>query len=147
LFIDYLSTGNYYGIDFSPNVLIAAQQAITEFGLQAKMPHVTLAGDIRLGFLPASRFTVVQAPTVFLNSPIEVISECLAHVTRVMTADAIFDFAFGRTGAGHQAFAEDFYHRADTLIDLAGYYGFDAELLKDWDQLGLPQSKIRITRR
>ena len=82
-----------------------------------------------------------------LNSPIEVISECLAHVTRVMTADAIFDFAFGRTGAGHQAFAEDFYHRADTLIDLAGYYGFDAELLKDWDQLGLPQSKIRITRR
>jgi hypothetical protein len=148
LYIDYLSAGNYYGIDFSPNVLIAALQAITEFGLQAKLPHVTLAGDLKLGFLPESKFTVVQAPTVFLNSPIEAIGECLAHVTRVMTADAIFDFAFDRTaGAGRQSFVDDYYYRADTLIDLAGYYGLDAELLKDWDQLGLPQSKIRVTRR
>jgi SAM-dependent methyltransferase len=148
LFIDYLSTGNYYGIEFAPDALIAAQQAIAEFGLQAKLPHVTLAGDLTLGFLPASKFTVVQAPTVFLNAPIAVIGECLAHVTRVMTTDAIFDFAFDRTGgAGFQAFKENFYHRADTLIDLADYYGLDAELLKDWDQLGLPQSKIRITRR
>jgi hypothetical protein len=148
LYIDYLSTGNYYGIDFSPNVLLAALQAISEYSLQAKLPHVTLAGDLKLGFLPASKFTVVQAPTVFLNSPIEAIGECLAHVTRVMTADAIFDFAFDRTaGAGRQSFVDDYYYRADTLIDLADHYGLDAELLKDWDQLGLPQSKIRVTRR
>ena len=148
LYIDYLSAGNYYGIDFSPNVLLAALQAITEYGLQAKLPHVTLAGDLKLGFLPASKFTVVQAPTVFMNAPIEAIGECMAHVTRVMTADAIFDFAFDRTaGAGRRTYADDFYYRADTLIDLADYHGLDAELLKDWDQLGLPQSKIRVIRR
>jgi SAM-dependent methyltransferase len=150
LFIDYLSTGNYYGIDFSPEAVIGAQQTITEFGLQAKLPHVTLAGDLTLGFLPSSKFTVVQADGVFSRAPIDAIGECLAHVGRVMTADAIFDFTvdkapsvFDRTadaGAG-----ADFYHRVDTLIGLAGTYGLAAELMKDWEQLGSPQSKLRVT--
>jgi hypothetical protein len=146
LFIDYLSTGNYYGIDFSPDAVIGAHQTITEFGLQAKLPHVTLAGDLTLGFLPASRFTVVQADGVFSRSPAEMIRECLAHVTRVMTADAIFDFTFDRTADGERQALPDFCHRADTLIDLAASYGLDAELMKDWQQAGQTQSKLRVTR-
>jgi hypothetical protein len=146
LFIDYLSTGNYYGIDLSPDAVIGAHQTITEFGLQAKAPHVTLAGDLTLGFLPASRFTVVQADGVFSNSPIEIIGECLAHVTRVMTADAIFDFTFDRTGAERRAPGAGFRYRPDTLIDLAASHGLDAELMKDWQQPGSPQAKLRVTR-
>jgi SAM-dependent methyltransferase len=133
LFIDYLSAGNYYGVEFSPEAVIAAQQTITEFGLQAKLPHVTLAGDFTLGFLPSSRFTVVQADGVFSRAPIEAIGECLAHVTRVMTADAIFDFTFNRAAG-------------DTLIGLAGSHGLDAELMEDWEQLGNTQPKLRVTR-
>jgi hypothetical protein len=147
LFIDYLSTGNYYGIDFSPDAVIGAHQTITEFGLQAKLPHVTLAGDLTLGFLPASRFTVVQADDVFSWSAIEMIRECLAHVTRVMTADAIFDLTFDRAADGErQAPPGDFYHYADALIDLAASYGLDAELMRDWQQASQAQSKLRVTR-
>lgn len=148
LFIDYLDAGNYYGIDISPDILVAAQQTITEFGLQAKLPHLTLVSDLTLGFLPTSRFTIVHAHSVFSHSPIEVIGECLANVSRVMTPDAIFDFTFDRTDAAeHQVLREDFYYRTDTLIDLAGSHGLDAELMTDWAQLGHPQSKIRVTRR
>jgi methyltransferase family protein len=147
LFIDYLSAGNYYGIDLSPDAVIGANQTITEFGLQAKAPHVTLVGDLTLGFLPTSRFTVVQADGVFSHSPIEMIGECMAHVTRVMTADAIFDFTFDQTaGAERQAPGTRFRYRPDTLIDLAASHGLDAELMQDWRQPGSPQSKLRVTR-
>jgi SAM-dependent methyltransferase len=148
LFIDYLSAGNYYGIDVSPNALLAGQQIITEYGLQAKMPHLTLVADLTLGFLPPGRFTVVQAHGVFSQAPIDVIGDCLASVKRVMSKDAVFDFTFDRTaGVEQQVLRADYYHRADSLIDLADSYGLDAELLKDWEQLGHPQSKLRVTRR
>jgi SAM-dependent methyltransferase len=148
LFIDYLSTGNYYGIDISPDKLIAAQRIITEFGLQAKLPHLTLVAQFDLKFLPASRFTVIHAHNVFDRAPVEMIGAYLAQVRRVMTTDAIFDFTFGRAdGTEHRAQSADIYYHADTLIGLAGSRGLDAELMKDWDELGHPDSKLRLTRR
>jgi len=147
-FIGYLSTGNYYGIDISPKALIAAQRVIIQFGLQAKLPHLTLVSGRDLRFLPASRFTVVHAHNVFARTALEEIGEYLAQVSRVMSADAIFDFTFDSAeGAEHQLQRADFYDRADALIGLAGSHGLDAELMKDWDQLGQPHSKIRVTHR
>jgi ubiquinone/menaquinone biosynthesis C-methylase UbiE len=94
LFIGYLESGGYYGIDISPDILVAAQRTLTEFGLQAKLPHLALVNDLTLDFLPADYFTVVHAHSVFSHSPVEVISECMAHVGRVMAPGAIFDFTF-----------------------------------------------------
>jgi SAM-dependent methyltransferase len=147
LFIDYLDPGNYYGIDISPDILLAAQQTVAEYGLQAKLPNLTLARDLKFAFLPPERFTVVHAHSVFSHSPLPVIEECLAHVGRVMTADAIFDFTFDRTeGAEHQVLREDFYYRTETLIALADRHGLDAQFMTDWEGQH-PQSKIRVTRR
>ena len=147
LFISHLYAGDYYGIDISPDILLAAQRTVAEFGLQAKLPYLALVADLKLDFLPPAAFTVVHAHSVFSHSPIEVIGECLAHVGRVMAPGAIFDFTFDRTeGAEHHVLREDFYYRADTLIGLAGAHGLDARLMTDWEQLGHPQSKIRVTR-
>jgi SAM-dependent methyltransferase len=148
LFIGYLDPGHYYGIDISPEILLAAQDTITAYGLQAKLPHLTLVSDLKFTFLPPERFTVVHAHSVFSHSPIEVIDECLAHVGRVMTRDGIFDFTFDRTdGTEHQVLREDFYYRTETLIGLADKHGLDAEFMEDWEKLSHPQSKIRVTRR
>jgi ubiquinone/menaquinone biosynthesis C-methylase UbiE len=149
LFIDYLGTGNYYGIDISPEKLLAAQRTITEFGLQDKMPHLTLVAPFDLKFLPASRFTVIHAHNVLARAPVEAIGGYLAQARRVMSTDAIFDFTFDNTdGAGQQARRPDLhYHRADTLIGLAGSRGMNAELLEDWAELGHPHAKMRLTRR
>ena len=84
LFIDYLDAGNYYGIDISPDILLAAQRTLAEAGLQHKLPHLTLVQDLKLDFLPAGYFDVVHAHSVFSHCPLEVIDECLAHVGRVM---------------------------------------------------------------
>ncbi len=81
--------GNYYGLDISPEILLAAQDTVAEYGLQAKLPHLTLVRDLRFAFLPDGQFDVIHAHSVFSHSPIEVIDECLAHVGRVMAPGRI----------------------------------------------------------
>jgi SAM-dependent methyltransferase len=148
LFIDYLDAGNYYGIDISPDILLAAADTVAEFGLQPKMPYLTLVRDMSLGFLPDGYFTVVHAHSVFSHSPIEVIDECLASVGRVMAPDGFFDFTFDRTeGAEHHVLREDFYYRTETLIALAEKHGLQARFMDDWELLPHEQSKLRVTRR
>ena len=147
LFIDYLEPGNYYGVDISPDILLAAQDTIAEQGLAAKFPHLTLVTDLRLQFLPDASFDFVHAHSVFSHSPISVIDECFAHVGRVMTDGGFFDFTFDRTeGTEHHVLREDFYYRTQTLIELAAKHGLEATFMDDWESTGHDQSKIRITR-
>jgi SAM-dependent methyltransferase len=147
LFIEFLDSGNYYGTDISPDILLAAQRTVVEFGLQRKLPHLNLVNDMRLDFLPDSHFDVVHAHSVFSHSPLPVIEECLAHVGRVMTPGGFFDFTFDETvGTEHQVLREDFYYRAQTLLDLAERHGLQGRYLDDWSRTGHEQSKIRLTR-
>ena len=147
LFIDHLDAGDYYGIDISPDILLAAQRTLTEVGLQDKLPHLTLVQDLKLAFLPSGHFDVVHAHSVFSHSPTEVIEECLAHVGRVMKPDGFFDFTFDRTeGDEHQVLREDFYYRTETLVALADRYGLTGQFMTDWEELPHQQSKLRITR-
>jgi SAM-dependent methyltransferase len=147
LFIDYLDAGDYYGIDISPDILLAAQATLADGGLQHKLPHLTLVQDLKLAFLPAGYFDVVHAHSVFSHSPAEVIEECLAHVGRVMKPDGFFDFTFDRTtGTEHQVLREDFYYRTETLVALTGRHGLTGQFMTDWEELPHQQSKLRVTR-
>jgi SAM-dependent methyltransferase len=147
LFIDYLDSGNYYGTDISPDILLAAQRTVEEYGLQRKLPYLTLVTDLRLAFLPDGHFDVVHAHSVFSHSPLSVIDECMASVGRIMAPGGRFDFTFDRTeGEEHQVLREDFYYRTDTLVDLARGHGLVAEYMADWEETGHEQSKIRVIR-
>ncbi|MBT2225534.1 class I SAM-dependent methyltransferase [Nonomuraea sp. NEAU-A123] len=148
LFIDYLDTGNYYGIDISPDILFAAQETVVANGLREKLPRLTPVRDLRFAFLPNGHFDVVHAHSVFSHSPLNVIEECFAHVSRIMKPDGWFDFTFDRAeGKEHHVLREDFYYRTETLVALADRYSLDATFMDDWEQLRHKQSKIRITRR
>ncbi|MGW7518168.1 class I SAM-dependent methyltransferase [Streptomyces sp. NPDC054796] len=146
-FIDFLEPGHYYGIDISPDILVAAKKTLVGYGLQEKVPYLTPTQDLTLDFLPTGHFDVVHAHSVFSHSPIEVIDECLAHVGRVLAPDGFFDFTFDRTeGAEHQVLREDFYYRTETLTGLARRHGLEARFMDDWEQLPHGQSKIRVAR-
>ncbi|MFC9242484.1 class I SAM-dependent methyltransferase [Streptomyces sp. NPDC057136] len=145
-FIEYLDTGNYYGIDISPEILMSAKETLTKYGLQGKLPHLTITQDLKLDFLPDRHFDVVHAHSVFSHSPIEVIDECFAHVGRVLAPCGFFDFTFDRTvGTEHQVLREDFYYRTETLIALAAKHGLCARLMDDWEKRRHGQSKIRVS--
>ncbi|GGO48686.1 methyltransferase [Streptomyces daqingensis] len=146
-FIQYLDAGNYYGIDISPDILIAAKKTLARYELQDKLPHLTLTHDLTFDFLPDGHFDVVHAHSVFSHSPIEVIDECFANVARILTPRGFFDFTFDRTeGAEHQVLREDFYYRTETLTALAEKHGLTARFMDDWEKLPHGQSKIRVTR-
>ena len=68
LFIEYLEPGNYYGVDISPDILLAALDTIADQGIAAKLPHLTLVQDLRLQFLPDAAFDFVHAHSVFSHS-------------------------------------------------------------------------------
>src|SRR5260370_13527867 len=72
LFIDYLDAGGYYGIDISPDILLAAQRPLADAGLQDKLPHLTLVRDLKLAFLPAECFGLVHPHNVFPHPPLKV---------------------------------------------------------------------------
>ncbi|MEU6493612.1 class I SAM-dependent methyltransferase [Streptomyces sp. NPDC046984] len=146
-FIDYLGTGNYYGIDISPDILMAAKKTLSERRLQNKLPHLTITGDLTLDFLPEDHFDVIHAHSVFSHSPLQVIDQCLAHVGRVLSESGFFDFTFDRTeGTEHQVLREDFYYRTDTLLALARQHGLHAKFMQDWEERPHGQSKIRVSR-
>jgi SAM-dependent methyltransferase len=146
LFIDHLDTGNYYGIDISPDILLEAQRTLVREGLQSKLPHLTVAGDLTFAFLPDAHFDVVHAHSVFSHSPAHVIEECFAHVGRILAPGGFFDFTFGRTtGTEHQVLHEDFYYRTETLVELARKHGLSARFMADWEDLPHRQSKIRLS--
>lgn len=146
LFIAYLEAGGYYGIDISPDILLAAQRTLVQEKLQHKLPHLTLVRDLTLDFLPDAHFDVVHAHSVFSHSPLPVIDECLAHVGRILAPGGFFDFTFDRTtGREHHVLREDFYYRTETLIALAEQHGLRGRLMEDWEKLPHGQSKIRVT--
>jgi len=146
LFIDYLEPGHYYGIDISPDILLAAQDTLVREGLQDKLPHLALANDLTFSFLPDHHFDVVHAHSVFSHSPLHVIEECFAHVGRILAPGGFFDFTFDRTeGEEHHVLREDFYYRTTTLTDLAARYGLSARFMDDWEKLPHRQSKMRLT--
>lgn len=146
-FIEHLDTGHYYGIDISPDILIAAKRTLTERRLQDKLPHLTITGDLTLDFLPSDHFDVVHAHSVFSHSPLNVIEECLANVGRVLMDTGFFDFTFDRTeGTEHQVLGEDFYYRTETLLALARKHGLQARFMEDWEKRPHGQSKIRVSR-
>ncbi|GAA4191752.1 class I SAM-dependent methyltransferase [Streptosporangium oxazolinicum] len=146
LFIGYLDPGNYYGIDISPDILIAAQETLVTYGLRDRFPHLLPVGDLRFTALPDQAFDVVHAHSVFSHSPLPVIEECLWSVGRIVRPGGWFDFTFDRTeGREHHVLREDFYYRAETLLDLAADCGLRATLMDDWERLPHRQSKIRIT--
>ena len=147
-FIEYLDTGHYYGIDISPDILIAAKSTVASRALQEKLPHLTITQNLTFDFLPDAHFDVVHAHSVFSHSPIEVIEECFAHVGRILRPDGFFDFTFDRTeGAEHQVLREDFYYRTSTLVALAERHGLAARFMEDWETRKHGQSKIRVTHR
>lgn len=148
LLIRYLDPGHYYGVDISPEILVSAQQVISDDGLQDKLSNLTLVTDLTLEFLPPSYFGVVHANSVFTHCPIEIVEECIASVARVMAPGAFFDFTFYRADDDeYQVHHEDFYYRTETLTALAAKYGFTAELQDDWHDPWDNQPKLRLTRR
>jgi SAM-dependent methyltransferase len=145
--IRHLEPQHYWGIDISPDVLLAANRTVEHYELQAAEPRLHLVDDLRFTWCPDDRFDVVHAHSVFSHCPIEVIEECFRHVGRILRPDGWFDLTFNATeGKEHHVLHEDYYYRPATLIRLAERHGLAAEVMEDWDPRHR-QRKLRVRHR
>jgi SAM-dependent methyltransferase len=95
-FIRYLDAGNYVGMDISPKALEYAHDLVNQENLWEKTPSLILnAGkDLKFEELGGRRFDFLLAQSVFSHLKGEHISECFAHLNRVMNPGSIFFFTF-----------------------------------------------------
>ncbi|MEO5875929.1 MAG: class I SAM-dependent methyltransferase [Streptosporangiaceae bacterium] len=143
--IEFLDPGHYYGLDISPDILLAAAGTLAEYRLQPKIPHLALVSDLTFAMLPDAHFDVIHAHSVFSHTPLEVIEECFANVGRILHPGGFFDLTFDRTErAEHQVLREDFYYRTETLVGLAAAFGLTATFMDDWEMSPHRQSKLRL---
>lgn len=146
-FISYLEPGNYFGIDISPDILLAGERTIAEFNLQVKVPHLFPIDHMNSEFLPECYFDIIHAHSVFTHSPSDVIEACFANIGRIMKHNAFFDFTFfssdGRTNRAYKVSNEDFYYPTSEMLALAWRHGLEAKVMDDWDYF---QRKIRVTK-
>ena len=144
-FIRYLEPGHYTGVDISPEILLAAQDTITEYELQDRSPRLFLVSGTSLAFLPAESFDVVHAHSVFTHTPLEVVTAYYEAVHRVLRPGGFFDFTYHHSDEGRwSVLDEDYYYPTALLLDRAREAGFEGARLADWTY---SQEKIRLTRR
>jgi ubiquinone/menaquinone biosynthesis C-methylase UbiE len=142
--ISYLGAGNYFGLDISPVILMAALERVAELQLQSKLPRLYLVRGTNYDFLPASFFDCVQAHSVFTHSQLEVIERILASVWRVMKPGSFLDFTYvAAPGATCDALGEHFRYPGKVLLDAAERCGFVGRRMDDWDY---GQDKIRAAK-
>ena len=103
--IDYLNSGNYWGIDISSENLETGREFLAEWGVKEKRPHLSVNDDLKFEQLLGQEFDVVFAHSVFTHTPEATIEECLVHLRKVLKPSGVL-FATYNEGSRR------FYHRA-----------------------------------
>ena len=94
--IEYLQSGNYYGMDISRNAISYGRKLVESKGLAGKRPNLALSEEKNLKFeeYKGLEFDFILAQSVFSHLRPEDISECFEHIGNVMARDAKFFFTF-----------------------------------------------------
>jgi SAM-dependent methyltransferase len=145
-FIQYLDPGHYYGVDISPEILLAALTELRDHDLQHKYPHLVLVNDLNFEFLPDQAFDVIHAHSVFTHTRADVIDRCFSAATRLLKPDGFFDLTY-LEGDTFSLIDEDFCYPRQTLMDMAASHHLDAAHMSDWEYSTYRQHKLRLRRR
>jgi ubiquinone/menaquinone biosynthesis C-methylase UbiE len=144
--IQHLDSGNYYGVDISPDILLAALKELRDQRLQHKYPHLVLVNDLKFEFLPDESFDVIHAHSVFTHTRVDAIEQCFASAARILKPSGFFDLTY-LEGDKFSLNDEDFCYPRETLLQIAASHNFDATYMTDWDYSTYMQHKLRLRRR
>lgn len=144
--IQYLDSGNYYGVDISPDILLAALKELRDQRLQHKYPHLVLVNDLKFEFVPDESFDVIHAHSVFTHTRVDAIEQCFASAARLLKPSGFFDLTY-LEGDKFSLNDEDFCYPRETLLEIAASHHLDATYMSDWDYSTYMQHKLRLRRR
>ena len=152
-FIDYLDTGNYYGIDLNPDMIAGARAELQRSGLVAKQPtlRVTDSFDVDFGV----KFEYGIALSVFTHVPWNSWFLALANLSANMAPNGRFFATFFPGPEGPERFTpivqqivapatnpvttygdrNDYHFAPSDFSKVADTVGLDVELIGDWGHL------------
>ncbi len=145
-FIDYLDTGNYYGLDINESLIEAGLLELKELNLQTKNPNVLINSQFNLSFFN-TKFDYGIAQSLFTHLLINNILRCLVEVSRVLKPDGKFYATFfeapssvyldrlvqnpGNTVTNYDS--DPFHYSYEEFEMFARLSGLNVELIGDWD--------------
>jgi cyclopropane fatty-acyl-phospholipid synthase-like methyltransferase len=144
-FVDYLDTGNYYGLDINNSLIEAAKIELVAAGLESKSPHLLV--DDRFNFsLFDTEFDYALAVSVFTHLDTKRILSCLINMQKNLKSGGKFYATFFEApdsvhlnaiehnpgGVVTNYDSDPFHYSYSEMEYLAEQAGLKAESVKDW---------------
>lgn len=132
LAIPYLDNGNYTGVDISEQAIANCWDLVDRTELSDKTPTFRWSQDGMMGLQHDSKTDFVWAHSVFTHLPVEIVQQLLDEISALeFTA---FCFTFKRLDTGYRRSGlKQFQYGIDTLAEMAGNAGLQAEFLEHWE--------------
>lgn len=162
-FIEYLNSGNYYGLDISQDLLdVGYNVELKKLGLQSKQPknnlHCTEQFDASIFQV---EFHYALALSLFTHLTINHIRLCLAQLASVMESGGEFyatvflcpnDYNIheplyhSKGGITTNSTSDPYHYKFNDLLHACEELPWEAKLMKDWEH-PRSQSMIRFKRK
>lgn len=129
-FVNYLDSGNYWGVDMSSQLLGAGKKFLRQQRLTGKRPNLLLVDGTEFGVLDGLEFDFAIAFGVFTDVPRDLTAELFHRISSVLVPGGVFVGTYGRS----DRYISDptlpgFWYPADFFSQLGLEAGLDVELL------------------
>lgn len=149
-FVDYLDSGNYFGLDVNQSLLDAGYEIeLSEVGLEKKLPRENLlcSGDFEVGRFNR-RFDFALAISLFTHLTLNHFAVCLERLAAHLEPRGMFFATYFEAppsqprhlphlqqpgGLTTHATEEPYHYRYDDLAAVAKSVGWSAEAVSDFD--------------
>jgi SAM-dependent methyltransferase len=150
-FVEYLDSGNYYGIDVSPDAIEEGKSILGDELLETKQPNLIVNEDLRFTELRDETFDFIHSIGVFTHIPPATVREAFENLPNIMHEDSLFYASFnidGRVPAGIKISRKSFEYTEQELKELATQSGLKLEVVDDLPMSSnIPQTTVEVTLR
>lgn len=141
--IKRMGKGTYVGVELSAERIRLAREWTALEGLEPLEPRWIVAFDNTLPYLADGEIDFVWAQSVFTHMPADEIRVLLPALRRVLRPDGavLFNFTLSPDGVPHRSSVKDYQYPADMMTGLCRSLGFSVDILNDWQDDLVPDSR------
>ena len=128
-FIEYLESGNYFGMDISQKAIEYGKELVQKEGLVNKNPQLIVSERKNLKFeeFIGKKFDFILAQSVLTHLPAEPVEELFENIGKIMNQNGVFYFTYFEGDRYKHFSIEDFRFPFSHFESLAREYGFSVK--------------------
>ena len=144
-FIEYLETGNYYGLDVNASLIKAAKREIKLARLNNKQPHLLVTDKFEIDQFQ-QQFDLMISISLFTHLPMNIIIRCMSEVQKHLTSNGkYYATFFVAPNSAHTAEithnpgemttyydSDPFHYSLEEISFMARLAGLKVNLIKEW---------------